>query len=192
LSAPVRSDLRTRPGSAAAGRPRRARQGCERADRTRQADPFRNRLGAAGRRSHRRATDHQQPPVQVELGTFLSARDLGGAIPDLARRAVAAAGRRRFRRIPAARHRADGRGLQAQPAHRAEAEGAVVTMRQRSGSMKLADFAKGAATFLVAIAAGFLSTSYVDRYFGEPKLSKWATSGPSACVSADGSWKNWP
>jgi len=58
--------------------------------------------------------------------------------------------------------------------------------------MKLADFAKGAATFLVAIAAGFLSTSYVDRYFGEPKLSKWATSGPSACVSADWSWKNWP
>ena len=43
--------------------------------------------------------------VQVELGIVVGARDLGGAVSDLARRARAAAGRRRLRRIPAARYR---------------------------------------------------------------------------------------
>ena len=76
----------------------------ERADRSRQADPRRNRLGAAGRRPYRRAAD-QQPGVQVELGIVVGARDLGGAVPGLARRAAAAAGRRRICRIPAARYR---------------------------------------------------------------------------------------
>jgi chemotaxis protein MotB len=48
-----------------------------------------------------------------------------GAIPDLARRAGAAPGRRRLCRIPAARHRRHRRSLQAQPPHRAEADGTV-------------------------------------------------------------------
>ena len=58
-----------------------------RADRSRQADPERDRLGAAGRRPHRRAAD-QQPAVQVELGIVVGARDLGGAVSGLARRAA--------------------------------------------------------------------------------------------------------
>ena len=96
----------------------------QRADRTRQADPERDRLGAAGRRPYRRAAD-QQPGVQVELGIVVGARDLGGAVSGLARRAAAAPGRRRFRRIPAARYGSDRGRLQAQPPHRAEADGTV-------------------------------------------------------------------
>ncbi len=97
-----------------------------RADRTRQADPGRDRLGAAGRRPYRRAADPEQPRIQVELGTVLGARDLGGAVSGVARRAGAAAGRGRFCRIPAARHRHQRRSLQAQPPHRDEADGTVV------------------------------------------------------------------
>ena len=70
----------------------------------------------------------EQPGVQVELGIVVGARDLGGAISGLARRPGAAAGRGRLCRIPAARHRADRRGLQAQPPHRAEADGTVAGM----------------------------------------------------------------
>ena len=77
----------------------------QRLDRTRQADPGRDRLGAAGRWPHRRPADHQQPDIQVELGIVVGARDLGGAISDFAGRAGAAAGRGRLCRIPAARHR---------------------------------------------------------------------------------------
>ena len=66
--------------------------------------------------------------IQVELGAVVSARDLRGAVPDFARRAAAAACCRRLRRIPAARHRTDRRGLQAQPPHRAEADGAMTAM----------------------------------------------------------------
>ncbi len=58
----------------------------------------------------------------------VGARDLGGAISGVARRAAAAAGRGRLRRIPAARHRADRRGLQAQSPHRIEADGTVVLL----------------------------------------------------------------
>ncbi len=90
----------------------------DRADRSRQADPERDRLGAAGRRPYRRAAD-QQPPVQVELGIVVGARDLGGAVSGLARSAGATAGRGRLCRIPAARHRRHRRRLQAQPPHRA-------------------------------------------------------------------------
>ena len=66
------------------------------------------------------------PAVQVELGIVVGARDLGGAVSGLSRRARAAAGRRRLCRIPAARHRSQRRSLQAQPPHRAEADGTVV------------------------------------------------------------------
>ena len=58
--------------------------------------------------------------------------------------------------------------------------------------MKLAEFAKGSITFLVVIAAGFLSTTFVDRHFVQPKYSKFTTPEPSACISADVNWKNWP
>ena len=54
-------------------------------DRTRKADPVRDRLGAAGRRPHRHRGRSRQPAVQVELGIVVRARDLGGAISDLAR-----------------------------------------------------------------------------------------------------------
>ncbi len=55
----------------------------------------------------------------------IGARDLGCAISDVPQRPRAAAGRRRLCRIPAARPRADRRSLQAQPPHRAEADGTV-------------------------------------------------------------------
>ena len=62
--------------------------------------------------------------------------------------------------------------------------------------MKLADFAKGSATFLVVIAAGLLSTAYVDRHFAAANTNTSATpatdSLSSACVGEDGAWKNWP
>ena len=74
--------------------------------------------------------------LQIELGIVLGARDLGGAVSDLARRVAAAARRRRFRRVPTARHRANRRGLQAQPPHRAEADGTVVVMLLRELSIR--------------------------------------------------------
>ena len=46
--------------------------------------PVRNRLGAAGRRPHRRAADRERA-VPVELGAVGGARDLGGAISRSAR-----------------------------------------------------------------------------------------------------------
>src|SRR5204862_4906242 len=65
--------------------------------------------------------------VQVELGIVVGARHLGGAIPGFPRCPRAAAGRRRLCRIPAARSRPQRRRLQAQPPHRAEADGTVVS-----------------------------------------------------------------
>ncbi len=44
-----------------------------------QQDSGRDRLGAAGRRPHRRAAD-QQPAIQEQLGALGRARDLGGAV----------------------------------------------------------------------------------------------------------------
>jgi hypothetical protein len=68
--------------------------------------------------------------------------------------------------------------------------------------MTRAEFAKGSATFLVVIVAGWLSETYLDRYLPAAETDKKATSGngaeasaPStspACVEKDGSWKNWP
>ena len=87
-------------------------------------DSGRDRLGAARRRPHRRAAD-QQRAVQEQLGAVGRARDLGGAVSHQQGRVAAAAGRRRLRRIPADRRREDRGGLQPQPPHRAEADGAV-------------------------------------------------------------------
>jgi hypothetical protein len=65
--------------------------------------------------------------------------------------------------------------------------------------MTRAEFAKGSATFLVVIVAGWLSETYLDRHFAAVETDKKATSrdgaeapAPTACVSKDGSWKNWP
>jgi hypothetical protein len=68
--------------------------------------------------------------------------------------------------------------------------------------MTRAEFAKGSATFLVVIVAGWLSEAYLDRRLPAAETDKKATSSdgteasaPStspACVEKDGSWKNWP
>ena len=69
--------------------------------------------------------------------------------------------------------------------------------------MTRAEFAKGSATFLVVIVAGWLSETYLDRHLAAAEAGKRAASGESAeaqapptsstaCVAKDGSWKNWP
>jgi hypothetical protein len=59
--------------------------------------------------------------------------------------------------------------------------------------MTLAEFAKGSATFLVVIAAGILSTTYVDRQFAARTAHAEAPSASTAaCVDKEGGWKNWP
>ena len=59
--------------------------------------------------------------------------------------------------------------------------------------MKLSELAKGASVMLGVIVAGYVSTTYVDQRFaasGAPAQTNGPA--PSACVEADGSWKNWP
>jgi hypothetical protein len=69
--------------------------------------------------------------------------------------------------------------------------------------MRLSDLAKGSTVLLGVIVAGFLSTTYVDQRFAMPVKTASAPApasdheqtnspAPSACVDADGSWKNWP
>ena len=81
--------------------------------------------------------------------------------------------------------------------------------------MKLSELAKGASVFLGVIVAGYVSTVYVDQRLATqlkeasppaptgtptptgsavPAINPAPTNspGPSACVEADGSWKNWP
>ncbi|MBR1175419.1 hypothetical protein JQ617_15770 [Bradyrhizobium sp. KB893862 SZCCT0404] len=59
--------------------------------------------------------------------------------------------------------------------------------------MKLSELTKGSSVMLAVIVAGYVSTSYVDQNFAEPKMSKWAEpASTSTCVGSDGSWKNWP
>ncbi len=65
------------------------------------------------------------------------------------------------------------------------------------------EFAKGSATLLAVIVAGFLSTAYANQRIAAADAGKKVTSndrpdvaasGTSsiACVGKDGSWKNWP
>ncbi|UWU78494.1 hypothetical protein N2603_08580 [Bradyrhizobium huanghuaihaiense] len=58
--------------------------------------------------------------------------------------------------------------------------------------MKLSELAKGSSVMLGVIVAGYLSTTYVDQRFATSSVPA-KTNGPgsSACVDADGSWKNW-
>ena len=69
--------------------------------------------------------------------------------------------------------------------------------------MTRAEFAKGSATFLVVIVAGWLSEAYLDRHLPATATDKKAASSdgteasapstsPAPCVGQDGSWKNWP
>ncbi|WP_441238528.1 hypothetical protein [Bradyrhizobium sp. 930_D9_N1_4] len=65
--------------------------------------------------------------------------------------------------------------------------------------MRLSDLAKGSSVFLSVIVAGYLSTAYVNQRLAAPASPPASTSNPdptigpasSACVSEDGSWKNW-
>jgi hypothetical protein len=62
--------------------------------------------------------------------------------------------------------------------------------------MNRAELAKGSATLIAVIAAGSLSVHLVDRHFAIAEANKAHDSAPasstsSACVEADGSWKNW-
>ncbi|MGD5678170.1 hypothetical protein QUT68_22625 [Xanthomonas citri pv. citri] len=63
--------------------------------------------------------------------------------------------------------------------------------------MRLSDLAKGSSVFLGVFVAGYISTTYVDQRFAAHLKTASVpvpTSSPasSACVDADGSWKNWP
>ncbi|WP_439394801.1 hypothetical protein ACRQ5Q_37100 [Bradyrhizobium sp. PMVTL-01] len=59
--------------------------------------------------------------------------------------------------------------------------------------MKLNELAKGSSVMLGVIVAGFLSTTYVDQHFATSSAPAQTNgAGTSACVGADGSWKNWP
>ena len=91
--------------AAAARGPRRARQAGDRADRTRQADSGRDRLGAAGRRPHRRAADLNSPVFksnwELSSARAISVVQYLISLGVPAQRLVAAG----FARIPAARHR---------------------------------------------------------------------------------------
>jgi hypothetical protein len=60
--------------------------------------------------------------------------------------------------------------------------------------MTWAEFAKGTATFLVVIVAGFLSEIYLDRYLpieSKTLSSESAEASSAACVDNEGAWKNW-
>lgn len=52
-------------------------------------------------------------------------------------------------------------------------------------------FAIGSAIFLVVFVAGFLSAVWVDRHYVALKEAQQPPASASACVTEDGSWKNW-
>jgi len=51
-------------------------------------------------------------------------------------------------------------------------------------------FAMGSATFLAILVAGSLSAVWVDRHYAG-EAAHVPSASTSACVTADGSWKNW-
>jgi hypothetical protein len=57
--------------------------------------------------------------------------------------------------------------------------------------MTRTELATGSATFIAVAAAGWLSATSVDRHFAAAVTSADQTSSSTACVGADGSWKNW-
>ena len=127
LRVPVGGVLRHRPGGAASpeGRAELDKLATALLDLEKQ-DPGRNPLGAARRRPHRRAADRRARSSRSNWE--LSAARAIAVVQYLVSqgRVAAAAGRRRLRRIPADRSRRQTEeAYQAQPPHRAEADGAV-------------------------------------------------------------------
>jgi hypothetical protein len=57
-------------------------------------------------------------------------------------------------------------------------------------TMTRSEFAIGSATLLIALVAGFLSSTWADRHYAG-EAAQMPSASASACVSADGSWKNW-
>jgi hypothetical protein len=58
--------------------------------------------------------------------------------------------------------------------------------------MTRTELATGSATFIAIAAAGWLSATSVDRHFAAAPVASADQTPPStACVGADGSWKNW-
>jgi hypothetical protein len=56
------------------------------------------------------------------------------------------------------------------------------------------ELALGSATFLAAMVLGFFSATWVDRHYAAATAempSQMPSDSSSACVTADGSWKNW-
>jgi len=56
--------------------------------------------------------------------------------------------------------------------------------------MTRSELAMGSATFLAVLIAGFLSAVWVDRHYATD-AAQMPSASVSACVSEDGSWKNW-
>ena len=56
--------------------------------------------------------------------------------------------------------------------------------------MTRSEFAMGSATVLVVVIIGFLSAVRVDRHYAG-EAAHMPSDSASACVAADGSWKNW-
>jgi hypothetical protein len=52
------------------------------------------------------------------------------------------------------------------------------------------ELALGSATFLAVVVAGFLSAPWVDQHYAAA-VARIPPDNSAACVTADGSWKNW-
>ena len=72
--------------------------------------------------------------------------------------------------------------------------------KQRRSPMTRTELATGSATFIAVAAAGWLSATALDRHFAAAVDNDLAsgdrnqaaqTPSSTACVGADGSWKNW-
>jgi hypothetical protein len=57
------------------------------------------------------------------------------------------------------------------------------------GTMTRTELLTGSATFLAVLVAGVLSSTWVDRHYSG--AAQVPSASASACVSEDGSWKNW-
>ncbi len=88
------------------------------------ADPERSQLGAADRRAHRPAADHDAA-IPVQLGAVDGARHIGGQVPGRSGRPGRAACSGGLRRVSAARPARRRGRLSPQPAHRDQADRSV-------------------------------------------------------------------
>jgi hypothetical protein len=53
------------------------------------------------------------------------------------------------------------------------------------------ELATGSVTFLAVIALGFVSATWVERHYAAATAAEMPSASSTACVGADGSWKNW-